>query len=357
MSEDLTQIRFAGAIRHGATSAPGDRVDVLALDGEHVVAGHVRRLDLATLREQPPKPLERPAPAPVPLVLDAEERILALAPERGLAITTLHSAGGAEVRVRVLATGKKRALAVCQRTTAAARFSPDGRFALVLDGDGGVLRYDLRSDAYPGSARARKPEPGKRACVDVARGGRLWLAATGSSIEVRLMNAEKATVDLAPVDHDVTCAMFLPDASGVVVGTARGVVMRFELLLDRIGSSREARVAAIADEVDAAMSEGRWLRLEPRVEVYDEVTEGGRTTLHFVADHYEYNHAQSGSDWAEHLLCAGHAMFEGDRRVDVQVTSIDRRRITERDDETYDARDAVAAFRAAADRARSQSST
>jgi hypothetical protein len=129
--------------------------------------------------------------------------------------------------------------------------------------------------------------------------------------------------------------------------------MRFELLLDRVGSSREARLRAIADAVDAAMSEGRWLRYEPRVEVYDERTEGERTTLDFVADHYEYNHAQSGSDWAEHLLCAGHATFEGERRVDVQVTSIDRRRLTESQDETYDARTALAAFRDAAAAARS----
>lgn len=168
------------------------------------------------------------------------------------------------------------------------------------------------------------------------------------------MTDEKAvaTVDLAPVGEDVTSAMFLPDASGFVVGTARGVVMRFELLLDRIGSGREARLAAVADAVDAAMSEGRWLRFEPRIEVYDEATEGGRTTLYFVADHYEYNHAQSGSDWAEHLLCAGHATFEGERRVEVQVTSTERRRLTEREDETYDARSALAEFRAAAARSR-----
>src|SRR5690606_4370620 len=137
--------------------------------------------------------------------------------------------------------------------------------------------------------------------------GRLWVVATGYSVDVRMMNdaATVATVDLLPIADEVTSVLLLPDETGVLAGTARGAVMRFELLLDQVGASREARVAVIADAVDAAIAETRWLRFSPRVDVYDERTEGGRTTLYFVADRYEYDHAQSGSDWAEHVLCAG----------------------------------------------------
>jgi hypothetical protein len=329
--------RHEGAIRLVAVSKANDAVESLALDGEEVVVDGSRRLDLATLAERPSKLLHRPHPR---IVLEGgeQERILALAPEQGVAVSALASEAGSEVRLHELRTGRRRALAVGQARTLAASVSSDGKSVIVLDEEGRILCYDVSTFAYPGSARSRKPPPGKRASIDLAPGGRLWLVAAGPSIEVRMMSDEKAlaTVDLSPLADDVTSVIFLPGGSGFLAGTARGVVMRYELLLDRVGISREARVAVIADAVDAAIAGTRWIRHGPRVEVYDERAECGRTTLYFVADHYEYNHAQSGSDWAEHTLCTGHATFKGDRRIEAQVASTDRRRITERADESYD---------------------
>jgi hypothetical protein len=350
-------LRHGGSVRLAATSERGETVESLALDGNEVVAGSSRRLDLATLEERPSKPLQRPAHARIVLEGGDQERILALAPEQGVAITSFVSKRGDEVRLHALRTGKRHELAVGQRKMVAAGVSPNGKCAIVLDEEGRVLCYDLATLAYPCSARARKPQHGKRASIQVARGGRLWLASAGASIEVRMMSDEKAvaTVDLTPLGDEVTSAIFLPDGSGFLAGTAQGVVMRFELLLDRVGPSREARNAAIADAVDASIAGTRWSRYAPRVDVYDERSENGRTTLYFVADHYEYHHAQSGSDWAEHYLCAGHATFAGDRRVEVQVASTERRRITEREDETYDSSAELAALRAATSRARSSS--
>lgn len=345
--------RCEGAARLAATSGSGDAVEALALDDQEVVVGSARRLDLATLSERPAKPLERPAQ----IVLEDGERVLALSRESGVTLSALASESGDEVRAHLVRTGKKRTIAVGQRSMLAAGISPDGKGVIVLDEDGRVLCYDLSTHVYPGSARARQPPRGKRASMDLARGGRLWIAAAGASIEVRLMNDDKAlaTVDLSPLADVVTSVRFLPDASGFLAGTARGTVMRFELLLDRIGSGRDARIATIADAVDAAIAGKRWLRYAPRVEVYDERTDSGRTTLYFVAGHYEYHHAQSGSDWAEHYLCAGHATFDGEQCIEAVVASTEPRRLTERDDESYDSAASLAAFRAATARARSAS--
>jgi hypothetical protein len=340
-----------------ATSAPGELVETLAIDGTEVVAGTSRRLDLTTLEERPSRPLVRPPHAKIELEGVDQERILALAPEPGVAITSFDSGHGCEVRAHGLRSGKKRVLAGSQPTTLAASISPDGESVLILDKEGRVLRYELRTLAYPSSASVPKPAPGKRTSMDLARGGRLWLVSTGSSLEVRMMDDANpvATVDLSPVADEVTCAIFLPDGSGLLAGTARGIIMRFVLLLDHVGSSRDARVAAISDAVDAAIAGAGWNHYAPRIDVYDERTVNGRTTLYFVADHYEYHQAQSGSDWAEHYLCSGHATFEGDRRIEVQVASPVQRRLTESEDEAYNATAELAEHRAAAARERSSS--
>lgn len=349
--------RHEGAVRLAATSEPGDEIDALALDGEEVVAGGSRRLDLATLRERTPKPLEHRAPAAIVLDGGGQERVLALAPECGLAVSALTSEHGDEVRLHWLRSRTMRAVAIRRPTILAASISPNGRSIVILDETGHVSCYDLSSRPYPSSARARNVERGGRASIDLARDGRLWVVAAGASVEVHLMSDDEpvATVDLSPLGDQATSVRFLPDAGGFLVGTARGVVMRFELLLDRVGASRDARIAAIADAVDAAIAGTCWRRYAPRVEVYDERTESGRTTLYFVADHYEYHHAQSGSDWAEHDLCAGHATFEGERRVEVRVASTERRRLTEREDESYDPSATLAVFRASTARERSSS--
>ena len=348
--------RLEGAIRLVAVSKANGQIESLELDGEEVVVDGSRRLDLATLAERPSKPLHRP-PHPKIVLEEGKERILALAPEQGVAISSFVSGQGSEVRFHELRTGRKRALAVGQPRTLAAGISPNGKGVIVLDEEGRVLCYDVSTRAYPGSARIRKPAPGKRASIALAPGRRLWLAATGPSIEVRMMSDEKAsaTVDLSPIGDDVTSVIFLPGGNGLLAGTARGVVLRYELLLDRVGTSREARIAVIADTVDAAIAGTRWIRYNPRIDVYDERIDGSRTTLYFVADHYEYNHAQSGSDWAEHTLCTGHATFEGDRCLEAEVASTNRSRITEQSAETYDPSAVLAALRAATARVRSSS--
>lgn len=351
-----TEPRVDGAVRLAATSgsARGETIEALALEFEEVVAG-TRRLDLATLAERPPKPLANPAR--VKLVLEEHERILARNDEQGVAVTSIESARGCEVRIHALRTRRTSALAVDQPKALAAAISLDGKCVIVLHEGGRVLCYDIKAPSYPDSASAREPPAGKRASIDLARGSRLWLAAAGTSIEVRMMSDVKpvAAIELPELGNEVTCAMFLPDVSGFLVGTAEGVVMRYELLVDRVGTSREAQLAAIADGVDAAIAGTTWTRYEPRVDVYDERTENGRTTLYFVADHYEYHQAQSGSDWAEHYLCSGHATFEGDRCLEVLIAWADQTRLTEKQDESYDAAAELAARRVIAARTRSSS--
>ena len=348
--------RLEGAIRLAAVSKANGPVESLALDGEEVVVDGSRRLDLLTLGERPSKALH-PAQHPKIVLEGDRERILALAPEQGVAITSFVSEQGSEVRFHELRLGRKRALAVGQSRMLAAGISPNCKGVILLDEEGRVLCYDVSTRAYPSSAHVRKPAPGKRASIALAPGQRLWLVAVGPSIEVRMMNDEKAlaTVDLLPLADDVTNAIFLPGAGGLLCGTARGVVMRCELLLDRVDATREARIAVIADAVDAAIAGTSWMRCNPRVDVYDERADGGRTTLYFVADDYEYHQAQSGSDWAEHTLCTGHATFEGDRRVEMEIASTDQSRITEQSAETYDPTAELAALRAATARVRSSS--
>ena len=353
-------LQCQGAVRLAATSKPGEPVASLAvaLEEEEIVVGSSRRLALTTLGERPAKPYEPLTYAAIELDESEQERILAIAPERGIAIATFVAEGRHGVRQRHLRSNATRDLAVGQRPMVAAAVAPDGKSVLVLDEEGRVLRYDLTTLAFPTSAAARPPAPGKRACLDVGRNGRLWLAASGGSIEVRMMRDEKplASVDLSSLGEDVTSVLFLPDGRGFLAGTSRGVVRRFELLVDRVGASREARVAAIVDAVDEAIAGTHWERYQPRVEIYEERNEEtGLTTLSFVADHYEYHHAQSGSDWAEHVLCAGHATFDRERCMEIVIATTDRRRITERHDETYDSTAALAAFRAAAARERASS--
>lgn len=362
MTEDPTQIAVAwkhtGAVRLVATSEPGAPVESLVLDAEEIVAGSPRRLDLATLGDLPPRPYEpRDQPA---IALDdaAQERILTIAAEQGVAISTFVSEGRHGARLHELRSRSKRDLAVGQRPIVAAAIAPNGKSAIVLDEGGLVLRYDLPTRAFPASVSAREPSAGKRACLDIGLDGRLWLSASAGWIEVRRMrDAEPlATVDLSPLGEDVTSVRFLRDGRGFLAGTSRGVVRRFELLVDHVGTTREARVAVIADAVDAAIARTRWDRYEPRVDVYDERSaESGLTTLYFVADHYESHQAQSGSDWAEHVLCAGHATFDGDRCVEAVVATTDRRRLGEREDETYDSDAVFAAFRAETAKVRSSS--
>ena len=50
------------------------------------------------------------------------------------------------------------------------------------------------------------------------------------------------------------------------------------------------------------------------VDVYAAEMREGVLVLHFIADHYNYNFAQSGSDWADHYVFVGEAHLVGGKR-------------------------------------------
>jgi hypothetical protein len=81
------------------------------------------------------------------------------------------------------------------------------------------------------------------------------------------------------------------------------------------------------------------------VDVYAAELRDGKLLLHFIADHYNYNHAQSGSDWADHYVFTGEAVVAGGKRKH-QTFELKRHvHLTEREHEDYDARATVDAVR------------
>ena len=82
------------------------------------------------------------------------------------------------------------------------------------------------------------------------------------------------------------------------------------------------------------------------VDVYAAEMRDGALVLHFIADHYNYNHAQSGSDWADHYVFVGEAHLVGGKRKR-QVFELERHvHLTEHEEEGYDRRAIVDAVRA-----------
>lgn len=83
-----------------------------------------------------------------------------------------------------------------------------------------------------------------------------------------------------------------------------------------------------------------------RVDVYAAEMREDALVLHFIADHYNYNFAQSGSDWADHYIFAGEArVVAGKRRR--ETFELERHiHLTEREHEEYDAGKVVDAVRA-----------
>jgi len=113
------------------------------------------------------------------------------------------------------------------------------------------------------------------------------------------------------------------------------------------------RIASIANFCHAwQIREPTHSHDKPIVEVYAERKVAEGVTLYFVASNYEYHFAQSGSDWAEHFLFAGHATFNGTTLVDAQLASANKVRLTERQAEDYDHAAEFAAWRAAETKAR-----
>jgi hypothetical protein len=71
----------------------------------------------------------------------------------------------------------------------------------------------------------------------------------------------------------------------------------------------------------------------------------GALVLHFIADHYNYNFAQSGSDWADHYVFVGEAHLVGGKRKR-ETFELERHvHLTEHEDAGYDPRKILAAVR------------
>ena len=83
------------------------------------------------------------------------------------------------------------------------------------------------------------------------------------------------------------------------------------------------------------------------VDVYAAEMRDGTLVLHFIADHYNYNSAQSGSDWADHYVFVGEAHLVGGKRKHQVFELAQHVHLTEREhDDGYDRRATVDGVRA-----------
>ena len=83
------------------------------------------------------------------------------------------------------------------------------------------------------------------------------------------------------------------------------------------------------------------------VDVYAAKIRDGALVLYFIADHYNYNFAQSGSDWADHYVFSGEARLVGGKRKDQTFQLARHVHLTEREhDDGYDRSTTVDAVRA-----------
>lgn len=83
------------------------------------------------------------------------------------------------------------------------------------------------------------------------------------------------------------------------------------------------------------------------VDVYAAELRDDALVLHFIADHYNYNSAQSGSDWADHYVFVGEAHLVGGKRKHQVFELAHHVHLTEREhDDGYDQRNTVDAVRA-----------
>ncbi len=73
----------------------------------------------------------------------------------------------------------------------------------------------------------------------------------------------------------------------------------------------------------------------PDVDVFGAELRDGKLVIHFIADHYNYCHAQSGSDWADHYFYAGEATLVR-RRIENERSELVRQaHMTEQEDDFY----------------------
>lgn len=120
-------------------------------------------------------------------------------------------------------------------------------------------------------------------------------------------------------------------------------------------SGPEAR-AALSQELGTIVSRKLKQMIDPwfergmhdwaQVDVYGAESRDGAWVLHFIADHYNYNFAQSGSDWADHYIFAGEAHVAGGRRKHEAFALECHVHLTEHEHDDYDRRKIVDAVRA-----------
>ena len=72
----------------------------------------------------------------------------------------------------------------------------------------------------------------------------------------------------------------------------------------------------------------------------------GALVLYFIADHYNYNFAQSGSDWADHYVFVGEACLVGGKRKHETFTLERHVHLTEHEHDDHDRRKIIDTVRA-----------
>jgi hypothetical protein len=82
------------------------------------------------------------------------------------------------------------------------------------------------------------------------------------------------------------------------------------------------------------------------VDVYAAEMREGTLVLHFIADHYNYNFAQSGSDWADHYVFVGEAHLVGGKRKRESFALERHVHLTEHEHDDYDRRKIIETVRA-----------
>jgi hypothetical protein len=85
----------------------------------------------------------------------------------------------------------------------------------------------------------------------------------------------------------------------------------------------------------------------PAVEVLSSEARDGATVLRLLTHHYNYEFAQSGSDWADHYVLAGRAVVVDDVVTEATFELVRHVHLTERESDHYAPSDTVDAVRAA----------
>jgi len=81
------------------------------------------------------------------------------------------------------------------------------------------------------------------------------------------------------------------------------------------------------------------------VDVYAAEMRDGALVLLFIADHYNYNFAQSGSDWADHYVFVGEAHLVGGKRKQESLALERHVHLTEHQHDDYDRRKIIETVR------------